>query len=214
MKPYLDYTLYFVTDRNLMNADTVESSVLLAIRGGCTIVQLREKDTPSREFYETALRVRDVCRDHSVPFIINDRLDIALAVNADGVHVGQDDLPADVVRPLIGPDKILGVSASNVKEALKARADGADYLGVGAMFATDTKKDARTVSIDELKAIKSAAALPVVAIGGVGPGTANALAGTGIDGIAVVSAVAAAADVEAAARELKRLWLDLMKEKR
>ena len=143
MKNKIDYTLYLCTDRDLMSTDTIEESVEQAVKGGCTVVQLREKNCSSKEFYELAVRVKEITDRYHVPLIINDRVDIALAVDAAGVHIGQSDLPASVVRNIIGKDKILGVSAARREEALKAVEDGADYLGVGAMFATNTKTDAR-----------------------------------------------------------------------
>ncbi|MFY9358386.1 MAG: thiamine phosphate synthase [Bacillota bacterium] len=206
MKPSVDYTLYLVTDRDLMSTPTLEEAVEQAIRGGVTLVQLREKHASSLEFYQTARRVKKITDSYNVPLIINDRVDVALAVDADGVHVGQSDLPAARVREILGPDKILGVSASSLKEALKAVEDGADYLGVGAMFATGTKTDADITTIEELKRIRQAVSVPIVVIGGINKQTLPLFAGTGIDGIAVVSAIIAAADVEKAARELKELF--------
>lgn len=205
MKPDIDYTLYLVTDRELMSSATIEESVELAIKGGCTLVQLREKVASSREFYDTAVRVQRITRQYGVPLLINDRVDIALAVDADGVHVGQEDLPAGEVRRILGPDKIVGVSAGTLEEAQAARAAGADYLGVGAMYATGTKTDAGITSMDELRRICSQTGLPVVAIGGINKETMPHFAGTGISGVAVVSAIVSQLDVEAAARELREL---------
>ncbi len=206
MKNKIDYTLYLCTDRNLMTSNTVEESVEAAIKGGCTVVQLREKDCSSLEFFETAIKVKKVTERYGVPLIINDRTDIALAADADGVHVGQSDMPASVVRKLIGPEKILGVSASSLEEAEKAEADGADYLGVGAMYSTDTKKDAKTVSIEELKRIRNKVGIPIVVIGGINKNTLRNFTGYGIDGLAVVSAVVAQEDVTAAAKELSDMF--------
>ena len=202
-KDKIDYTLYLCTDRGLMSTDTLEEAVEQAVRGGCTVVQLREKDCTSLEFYETAQRVRQITDRYQVPLIINDRVDIALAVDADGVHVGQDDLPAKEVRRILGPDKVVGVSAGCVEEAVKAAADGADYLGVGAMYATSTKEDADVTSREEeLLRIREAVDIPIVVIGGINQHTYQNFKGIGIDGLAVVSAVIAAKDIEAAAREL------------
>ncbi len=158
--------MYLCTDRELMSTETLEEAVEKAIKGGCTVVQLREKHCSSREFYQAAVNIREITRKYQVPLIINDRVDIALAIDADGVHVGQSDLPASVVRSIIGEDKIVGVSAAKVSEAEQAVKDGADYLGVGAMFPTDTKTDARPVTMEELRAIRSAADVPIVVIGG------------------------------------------------
>jgi len=203
MKPDVDYTLYLVTDNELMSTDTVEESVEKAIQGGVTLVQLREKTASAKDFYEVALRVRDICRRYSVPLIINDRVDIALAVDAEGVHVGQEDLPAEAVRNIIGPEKILGVSATNLSEALAAVKAGADYLGVGAMKATGTKNDARLTSLPELQKIQENSGVPVVVIGGIGLGNACAFGRMAVDGLAVVSAIVAQPDIAAAAGALK-----------
>lgn len=185
-----------------MSTDTLEEAVEQAVRGGCTVVQLREKDCTSLEFYETAKKVKEITDRYQVPLIINDRVDIALAVGADGVHVGQDDLPAGEVRRILGPDKIMGVSAGSVAEAVKAEEDGADYLGVGAMYATSTKEDADVTSREELLRIREAVDLPIVVIGGINRSNYRNFKGIGVNGLAVVSAVIAADDIEAAAREL------------
>jgi thiamine-phosphate pyrophosphorylase len=208
MKSNIDYSLYLVTDRELMAANSIEECVEQAVSGGCTVVQLREKTASSREFYQTALRVRKITADCGVPLIINDRADIALAVNADGVHIGQEDLPYDAVRRIMGKDAIIGVSVSNVAEA--AAALGADYLGVGAMFATGTKTDANLTDMDELRRIRTEIKTPIVVIGGINKDTAPLFAGTGIDGIAVVSAVVAHKDSIGAALELKTLFKNTM----
>jgi len=207
MKPEVDYCLYLVTDRSLMSTPTLGQAVEQAIEGGCTLVQLREKDASSLEFYQTAVSVKKITDARHIPLIINDRVDIAMAVDAAGVHVGQSDLPAGVVRRLIGEDKILGVSVTSVSEAVRARDDGADYLGAGAMFATGTKTDAGLVTMDELKRIRSAVSLPVVVIGGINQQTIPLFAGAGIDGVAVVSALIAAKDITRAAEQLKASFL-------
>jgi thiamine-phosphate pyrophosphorylase len=206
MKPEIDYTLYLVTDRGLMAAATIEECVEQAVMGGCTVVQLREKTASSREFYETAVKVREITSRLKVPLIINDRADIALAVNAEGVHIGQGDLPYNEVRRLIGADKIVGVSAGNMKEAQEAADMGADYLGVGAMFVTGTKTDAYLTSMDELRRIREKIKIPIVVIGGINKNTIPFFNGTGIYGIAVVSAVVSQKDPAGAARELKSLF--------
>lgn len=213
-KQEIDYTLYLCTDRDLMSTDTIEEAVEQAVKGGCTVVQLREKDCSSLEFYETALRVKKITDEYKIPLIINDRVDIALAVNADGVHVGQDDLPAASVRRILGGDKVIGVSAGSVREAVKAREDGADYLGVGAMHATSTKTDADVTTVEELKKIREMVDLPIVAIGGMNKQTLPELKGTGVDGIAVVSAVIAADDIEWAASELSEAVRSQKKQER
>ena len=213
-KQEIDYTLYLCTDRDLMSTDTIEEAVEQAVKGGCTVVQLREKDCSSLEFYETALRVKKITDEYKIPLIINDRVDIALAVNADGVHVGQDDLPAASVRRILGGDKVIGVSAGSVREAVKAREDGADYLGVGAMHATSTKTDADVTTVEELKKIREMVDLPIVAIGGMNKQTLPELKGTGVDGIAVVSAVIAADDIERAASEISEAVRSQKKQER
>lgn len=208
MKSNIDYTLYLVTDRKLMSSSTVEESVEQAITGGCTIVQLREKNLSSADFYETAVKVREVTARLNIPLIINDRVDIALAVDADGVHVGQNDLPADIVRKIIGAEKIVGVSVGNLDEACAAVASGADYLGVGAMYVTGTKSGAAVTTLDELRRIRTTVKLPIVVIGGINKDTIPHFKGTGIDGVAVVSAIVSQPDVAKGARELKNLFLN------
>nr|WP_295970316.1 thiamine phosphate synthase [uncultured Bacillus sp.] len=208
-KKNVDYTLYLCTDRSLMSTNTLEEAVERAIRGGCTLVQLREKNCSSLEFYQTALKVKTITDRYNVPLIINDRVDIALAVDAAGIHVGQSDLPASVVRQIIGPDKLLGVSAANLIEAVQAEKDGADYLGVGAMYATATKKDTRPVSLEELKEIRHKVKIPIVVIGGINKNTVMNFKDFGIDGLAIVSAVIAQDNIEQAAQELLQMFKEL-----
>ena len=210
-----DYRLYLVTDRNCLQQQTLEQAVEQAILGGVTLVQLREKAIASKEFYERALRIKAICHHYNVPLLINDRVDIALAVEADGVHIGQSDLPCRVVRQILGKDKIIGVSARTAKQAIQAQADGADYLGVGAMFATSTKQDAKTVSVETLNDIRQSVSIPIVAIGGINHATLPALqqalqaAETStdgvIDGVAVVSAILGQKDVKLASEQLKEI---------
>lgn len=207
MKKKVDYTLYLCTDRSLMSTNTIEESVELALEGGCTVVQLREKDCSSKDFYDLAIRVKTITHRYDVPLIINDRVDIALAVNADGVHVGQSDLPASVVRKIIGDDKIIGVSASTKALALQAVADGADYLGVGAMYSTNTKTDAGVITIDTVKEIRKAVDIPMVVIGGINKNTVPNVKGIGVDGICVISAIVAQQDITQAAKDLKELFM-------
>ncbi|HIR61463.1 MAG TPA: thiamine phosphate synthase [Candidatus Faecivivens stercoravium] len=206
MKHGIDYSLYLCTDRRLMTSPTIEASAESALRGGTTVIQLREKDCSSREFYELGLRVKKITDAYHAPLIINDRVDIALAVGAAGVHVGQGDLPCKVVREIVGPDMIVGVSAATLEEAVRAEQDGADYLGVGAMYATATKTDTRPVSMEELLKIRAAVKIPIVVIGGINKQTLGNFKGTGVNGLAVVSAIVAQPDPEAAARELLRMW--------
>ncbi len=201
-----DYTLYLVTDRQLMSCDSLTEAVEQAILGGCTMIQLREKELPSLEFYNQAVAVKQVTERYHIPLIINDRIDIAMAVQAAGVHIGQHDLPAATVRKVIGENMLLGVSASSIAEAIQAQQDGADYLGVGAMFPTGTKTDADSVSMEELQKIRAAVSLPIVVIGGINKGNAGRFKPMGIDGLAVVSAIIAQSDIKAAAAELKDLF--------
>lgn len=202
MKNKIDYTLYLCTDRDLMSSATIEENVELAIKGGCTVIQLREKNCSSKEFYDLAVSVKKITDKYNVPLIINDRVDIAMAVDAAGVHIGQSDLPADVVRRIIGDDKRIGVSTAKLAEALKAVKDGADYLGVGAMYSTDTKTDARPVTMEELKKIRTNVDIPIVVIGGINMNTLGNFKNIGIDGLAVVSAIVAQPDVEKAAKDM------------
>lgn len=201
-----DYTLYLVTDRQLMSCDSLTEAVEQAILGGCTMIQLREKELPSLEFYNQAVAVKQVTERYHIPLIINDRIDIAMAVQATGVHIGQHDLPAAAVRKVIGENMLLGVSASSIAEAIQSQQDGADYLGVGAMFPTGTKTDAESVSMEELQKIRTAVSLPIVVIGGINKGNAGRFKPMGIDGLAVVSAIIAQSDIKAAAAELKDLF--------
>ena len=202
-KTKIDYTLYLCTDRGLMSCETIEQSVEEGIKGGCTVVQLREKDCTSREFYELALRVKKITSKYNVPLIINDRVDIALLAGADGVHLGQSDMPCKEVRKLVGEDFIIGVSTAKVDEAVQAEKDGADYLGVGAMFSTATKTDARAVTKDTLKAIRKAVKIPFVIIGGIKKDNVAEFSDCGINGAAVVSAVVSQPDIEKAAKEMR-----------
>lgn len=201
-----DYTLYLVTARQLMSCDSLTEAVEQAILGGCTMIQLREKELSSLEFYNQAVAVKQVTDKYHIPLIINDRIDIAMAVQATGVHIGQHDLPAAAVRKVIGENMLLGVSASSIAEAIQAQQDGADYLGVGAMFPTGTKTDADSVSMEELQKIRAAVSLPIVVIGGINKGNAGRFKPMGIDGLAVVSAIIAQSDIKAAAAELKDLF--------
>ena len=202
----LDYSLYLVTDRVLMSTQTLAEAVEQAIFGGCTMVQLREKESSSLEFYEQALEVKQVTDRYEVPLIINDRVDIALAVQAAGVHIGQSDLPVPDVRRLIGMEMLLGVSVSSSEEAGQAMEDGAEYLGVGAMFPTGTKTDANVVSMEELQRIRRITNLPIVVIGGINLDNAGLFRPMGIDGLAVVSAIIGQPDIRKAAAQMKEAF--------
>ncbi len=204
MKRTIDYSIYLVTDQSLMSTATLAEAVEQAILGGCTLVQLREKDISSLKFYETAMIIRELTQRYNIPLIINDRIDIALAVGADGVHIGQSDIPAAVARSIIGDGMVLGVSVRSVEEAVKALQDGADYLGVGAMCRTATKTDAEIVATKELERIRKAVKLPIVVIGGISRENAAYWRGCGADGLAVVSAIIAQSDIKGATACLKR----------
>ncbi|MBO7241852.1 MAG: thiamine phosphate synthase [Methanobrevibacter sp.] len=205
-KEDIDYSVYLVTDRRNKTDEEFLNIIEEAIKGGTTIVQLREKTASTKEFYELALRVKEITSRYGVPLLINDRIDIALAVDSEGVHIGQDDMPADIAREIIGDDKILGVSASTVEEAKKAEMDSADYIGSGAVFPTATKDDADSVSKEELKEIVDSIDIPVVAIGGITVENANTLKGSGIAGFSVVSAIMSAEDPKEASRKLKEIY--------
>ncbi len=200
-----DLTLYLVTDRRWLGEKTLWDSVEEAILGGVTLVQLREKKISSKEYLELAQRVKEVTDRHDIPLIINDRIDIALAIDADGVHLGPEDLPVPIARKLLGDDKIIGSSAASVDEALLFQAQGADYLGVGAVFPTATKRGTEKVGLEDLRGIKSAVHIPVVAIGGIKAENAKPVMETGVDGVAVVSAIMDQTDIREAARHLLSL---------
>ncbi len=197
--------LYAVTDRSWVGEQTLMEQVECALKGGATCVQLREKHLGDAGFLEEALEMKELCRKYHVPFLINDNVEVAIQCDADGVHVGQSDMEAGNVRALLGKDKIIGVSAQTVEQALAAQAAGADYLGVGAVFSTTTKLDACEVPHSTLKAICQAVKIPVVAIGGINKGNILKLSGSGVDGVALVSAIFGAQDIERECRELSAL---------
>ncbi len=204
MKP--DYSLYLVTDRMRMSTKTLGEAVEQAVIGGCTMVQLREKEILSLDFYVLASEMKEITDRYGIPLIINDRIDIAMAVGAAGVHIGQKDIPADIARKVIGKEMLLGVSAVSAAEAVNAAKAGADYLGVGAMFPTGTKPDAGFVSMEELGRIRKAVDIPIVVIGGISKENAMLFQPMGIDGLAVVSAVIAQPDIKKSAADLKSLF--------
>ncbi|HIW84844.1 MAG TPA: thiamine phosphate synthase [Candidatus Dorea gallistercoris] len=198
-----DLLLYAVTDRSWLNGESLYSQVEKALKGGATFIQLREKELDEETFLEEAKELKKLCREYRVPFVINDNVEIAEACGADGVHVGQSDMEAGDVRARLGEDKIIGVSADTVEQALLAQRHGADYLGVGAVFPTGSKADASDVDHETLKAICQAVKIPVIAIGGINRENVMELAGSGICGVAVISAIFGARDIERAARDLK-----------
>ncbi|MBQ2961692.1 thiamine phosphate synthase [Methanobrevibacter sp.] len=206
IKKDINYSVYLVTDHRDKTDEEFLNIIGEAIKGGTTVVQLREKTASTKDFYDLALKVKEITSKYDVPLLINDRIDIAIAVDSEGVHIGQDDMPADIARRIIGEDKILGVSASTVEEAKKAEADGADYIGSGAVFPTATKDDADSVSKEELKEIVDSIDIPVVAIGGITLENADTLKDTGIAGFSVVSAIMNAEDPKDASKKLREIY--------
>lgn len=201
----IDLSLYLVTD-NSENEEKFLKTIEEAILGGVTVVQLREKTAGTLEFYNLAIKVKEITSKYDIPLIINDRVDVALAADADGVHVGQSDMPCDITRRLIGEDKILGVSAATVEEAKKAENDSADYIGTGAIFPTATKDDAESVTKKDLSNIVNSINIPVVAIGGITIDNADELKDTGIAGLSVVSAIMGADDPKKASKKLLNIF--------
>lgn len=195
--------LYAVTDRHWLGEETLYDQVKKALDGGATFVQLREKKLDREDFLAEAKEIQKLCKEYGVPFVINDEVSIAKDIDADGVHVGQSDMEAMDVRKILGPDKIIGVSAQTVEQAIIAEKHGADYLGVGAVFTTGSKDDADDVSHETLKAICEAVSIPVIAIGGITKDNVAELAGSGICGVAVISAIFGQKDIQKATEELK-----------
>ena len=200
-----DMLLYAVTDRGWVGEMTLYEQVEAALKNGVTLVQLREKDLDEEAFLKEAIEMAKLCKSYNVPFIINDNVDVAIKCGADGVHVGQEDMEAGAVRKLVGDNMIIGVSAHNVEEAVKAAENGADYLGLGAVFNTSTKHNVGDMKYETLKAICDAVDIPKVAIGGISVDNIMKLSGSGVDGVAVVSAIFAAKDPGRAAAELRKL---------
>jgi thiamine-phosphate pyrophosphorylase len=199
----IDYSLYLVTDRSFLKNIDLSKAVEDAISGGVTLVQLREKNISTREFYKLALKIKEVTDYYKVPFIINDRLDIAQAVDADGVHLGQSDIPLVAARKILGRDKIIGISAGTVEEAVDAQKNSADYIGIGTIFFTGTKKDIDTpIGIEGLRKIYNSISIPAVAIGGINEQNFKDVLSTGVDGISVISAILGKNDIKAAAKAL------------
>ena len=202
--------LYAVTDRHWLGDDTLYDQVKKALDGGATFIQLREKNLDREDFLTEAIEIQKLCKKYGVPFVINDEVSIAKDIDADGVHVGQSDMEAMDVRKLLGPEKILGVSAQTVEQAVIAEKHGADYLGVGAVFATGSKDDADDVSHETLKAICEAVSIPVIAIGGITKDNVAELSGSGICGVAVISAIFGQNDIQKATEELKKSVQDML----
>ena len=196
-------SLYGITDRYWLNGRPLIHDVQLALEGGVTMIQLREKNLDEESFYREAIEIKELCKKFNVPFIINDNVELAKKVDADGIHVGQNDMAAQDVRAIIGPDKILGVSTQTVEEAILAQKMGADYLGVGAVFPTGSKDDCWVLSHDLCREICSAVTIPVVAIGGINLGNISKLSGLGFSGISLISAIFGQSDIKSAAMKLK-----------
>ena len=197
--------LYAVTDRAWVGKQSLYQQVECALKGGATCVQLREKELDDEAFLNEAMEISALCRKYGVPFFINDNVEIAIKCRADGIHVGQEDMEASKVRERVGNDMMIGVSVHSVEEALEAVKNGADCLGVGAMFSTSTKTDVNVMPKETLRDICAAVDIPVVAIGGIGKSNISQLAGTGVDGVALVSAIFAADDIESECRLLRKL---------
>ena len=202
--------LYLVSDRSWLGSRTLKEDILQAIEGGVTCVQVREKELDLKSFIEEAKTIQTLCHEYNIPCIINDNVDVMMAINGDGIHVGQHDRNAQNVREIIGNDKILGVSVQTVEQALKAQQQGADYLGVGAVFTTSTKTDADDVSFESLQAICENVNIPVVAIGGISKDNMLLLKGSQIDGVAVVSAIMAQDNILNATKELYQKTEELL----
>ena len=208
----VDYSLYLVTDRSMLNGASLMEAVEAAIKGGVTLIQLREKDVSSSDFYSIAVELKQLANSYQVPLIINDRLDIALAADADGLHIGQEDIPLAVARKILGPGKILGYSVSNLAEAEYGMKHGADYLGAGPVYHTGSKVVAfDPIGTSILKNIKDIVSIPVVGIGGIGMSNIREVKNSGIDGVSVISAILASQEIETAARELKNAWSEKIK---
>ena len=201
----LDLSLYLVTDKS-DDTERFLKTIEEGIKGGVSVVQIREKTADTLDFYNLALQVKEITTRYNVPLIINDRVDVALAIDADGVHVGQSDMPCDVTRKLVGPDKIVGVSAATIEEAQKAEKDGANYIGTGAVFPTATKDDAPKITKKDLKDVVDSINIPVVAIGGINKENAGELNDTGIAGLSVVSAIMSADNPKKASEELLNIF--------
>lgn len=206
--------LYAVTDQSWLGDRTLPMDVEVALKGGVTCLQVREKDLAQDSFLKESFEIKELCKKYQVPFIINDNVSIMLKCDADGIHVGQSDMEACQVRTLIGEDKILGVSVQAVEQAKKAEAQGADYLGVGAVFATTTKEDANIVDRATLEAICKSVSIPVVAIGGIYKENIMELKGSGVEGVALVSAIFASTSIEKECKELRKLSEEMVTGKR
>ncbi len=199
----IDYKLYLITDRSFLNGRDLKNCIEDALKGGATLVQIREKDTSTRDFFQVAKEIKEVTSKYNVPLIINDRIDIALAIDAEGVHLGQSDMPIAIARGILGKDKIIGISANNLDEALEAQKNGADYLGLGPVFYTGTKKDIKEpIGLTGLKELTKNINIPSVAIGGINKENAKSILDSGVNGISLISAILGSENIEKATVEL------------
>lgn len=202
----IDYKIYLVTDRRFLKNTPLKKAVEESIKGGARIIQIREKEATTREFFNIANEIHDITKYYNVPLIINDRIDIAQAIKAEGVHLGQDDMPIEYARKILGEDIIIGISCGNVNEALEAQNKGANYLGLGAVFSTNTKKDIDIpIGLNGLKEITSKIHIPSVAIGGVNHSNAKSVMETGVSGLSVISCILGSNDIKKATEELKNI---------
>lgn len=205
----IDYKLYLITDRSFLNGRSLKQCVEDAIKSGVTLVQVREKDVSTREFYEIAKEVKEITSKYNIPIIINDRIDIALAIDADGVHLGQSDMPIEFARKILGKNKIIGISANTLEEALEAQEAGADYVGLGAVFYTGTKKDIKEpMGLEGLKHIVDNINIPSVAIGGINHENAKSVISTGVNGLSVISCILGSDDIASATKELSKFFYE------
>jgi thiamine-phosphate pyrophosphorylase len=203
----IDYRLYLVTDRSFLGSKSLKQAVEEAIEGGTTFVQIREKNICTREFYKVALEVKEVTDYYKVPLVINDRIDIAQALDADGVHLGQSDMPLNIARRILGSNKLIGISVGNIHDALEAEKNGADYIGIGTVFYTGTKKDINIpIGLEGLRDVCNSIKIPKVAIGGINRDNLRNVISTGVNGAAVVSAILGQSDIKGASKLLKELF--------
>jgi len=206
----IDYSLYLVTDRSILKGRDIFKAAEDAIKGGVTLLQLREKDISTSNFYNLALKMKTLSKHYNIPLIINDRLDIALAIDADGLHIGQDDMPIKIARKLLGKNKLLGYSVSNVEEAIYGERNGADYLGAGPVYPTGSKADAgNPIGFDGLKIIRGSVSIPIVGIGGIGLSNISEVKSSGIDGISLISAILGNSNIEESSKILLSKWKDI-----
>ncbi len=208
-----EYSMYLVTDEKSCNGKDFYKCIDESIKGGVKVVQLREKNMSTREFYERALKLKDICKKNKVPLLINDRIDIALAVDADGIHLGQSDMDISKARELLGNDKIIGISAKTIEEALEAQKNGADYIGIGAVFATSTKKDTKIVELSVVEEVKKRLHIPVLAIGGISVNNVDKLSNTNVDGICVISDILNSDDCRKRTSELVEKFREMKRNK-